>query len=131
MTFEVRFCPGREPEKRIAISATVDAVRFNWIESNFLTLHERFASHYPGVFYLDVYQCPEIESYLGELRWLGEAEYVIRAEPAGSGNMNTTVRVFTDARSFILKQSRPWVAKYPDIAAPWDRALVEGYFYEW
>jgi 5-methylthioribose kinase len=33
-------------------------------------------------------------------------------------------------RSLILKQARPWVEKYPQIAAPWDRALVEGRFYE-
>ncbi len=31
--------------------------------------------------------------------------------------------------SFILKQSRPWVEKYPGVAAPWDRALGEARFY--
>ncbi|MBO0726202.1 MAG: phosphotransferase, partial [Blastocatellia bacterium] len=49
---------------------------------------------------------------------------------AGAGNMNYTLRVRTPARSFILKQARPWVEKYPQIAAPWERALIEGRFYE-
>ena len=43
--------------------------------------------------------------------------------------MNCTVRVRTSAGSFILKQSRPWLEKYPQIAAPFDRALAEGQFY--
>ena len=51
------------------------------------------------------------------------------AEKAGEGNMNCAVRVRTSTGSFILKQSRPWLEKYPQIAAPFDRALVEGRFY--
>ena len=43
--------------------------------------------------------------------------------------MNCTVRVFTSSRTFILKQSRPWLEKYPQIAGPFDRTLVEGRFY--
>ncbi len=39
--------------------------------------------------------------------------------------MNLALRVFTDRRHFILKQSRPWVAKFPDLAAPVERILVE------
>lgn len=44
--------------------------------------------------------------------------------------MNCVLRVRTDRRSFILKQSRPWVEKYSAIAAPWDRTLVEAQFYQ-
>lgn len=39
--------------------------------------------------------------------------------------MNLTLRIFTDRRHFILKQSRPWVAKFPDIPAPVERIHVE------
>ncbi len=44
--------------------------------------------------------------------------------------MNLTLRLKTDTRSFILKQARPWVEKYPHIPAPDSRALVETAFYE-
>ena len=44
--------------------------------------------------------------------------------------MNLTLRIETDRRSFVLKQSRPWVEKYDTIPAPWDRSLFEGRFYE-
>ena len=40
------------------------------------------------------------------------------------------LRVQTAERSFILKQSRPWVEKYPAIPAPEERVLVEAAFYE-
>jgi len=45
-------------------------------------------------------------------------------------NMNCTLRVTTNQRTFILKQSRPWIEKYPHIAAPWERNLIETRFYE-
>ena len=56
-------------------------------------------------------------------------ESVIAAERAGEGNMNCTLRVRTNERTFILKQARPWVEKYPQIEAPDERALVEAAFY--
>jgi len=61
--------------------------------------------------------------------WLMPNEVVETISPAGEGNMNCVLRVVTSRRSFILKQSRPWVEKYPGVAAPWDRALVEARFY--
>jgi 5-methylthioribose kinase len=39
------------------------------------------------------------------------------------------LRVCTNKRSFILKQSRPYVRKYKDVAAPADRIDVEYQFY--
>ena len=48
---------------------------------------------------------------------------------AGEGNMNLALRVITDQRSVIVKQSRPWVEKYPGIAAPEERILSEINFY--
>ena len=44
--------------------------------------------------------------------------------------MNLTLRVDTGQRSFIVKQSRPWVEKYPTISAPQDRVLTEATFYQ-
>ena len=44
--------------------------------------------------------------------------------------MNCTLRVTTNQRSFIIKQARPWVEKYPSIAAPWERAVIEAGFYQ-
>jgi 5-methylthioribose kinase len=52
-------------------------------------------------------------------------------EKAGEGNMNLVLRVVTaQQRRLVLKQGRPWVEKYPHIAAPVERTLVEGRFYE-
>jgi 5-methylthioribose kinase len=39
--------------------------------------------------------------------------------------MNCVLRIET-ARSFIIKQSRGYVEKYPQIAAPAERVLTEG-----
>ena len=44
--------------------------------------------------------------------------------------MNYTLRIRTNFRTFILKQSRPYVEKYPQIPAPAGRAAIEGQFYE-
>jgi 5-methylthioribose kinase len=89
-----------------------------------------FRRDYPGLFFLDAGDQRGLSEYLRERGWLAESEDVLDAERAGEGNMNCTVRVRTATRSFILKQARPWVEKYPQIAAPWDRAVVEGKFYQ-
>lgn len=83
---------------------------------------------YPGSFFLapDV---PSVAAFLSSRGWLNAGEIVQAVDRAGEGNMNCVMRVSTSQRSVILKQSRPWVEKYPNIAAPWDRALVEAHFY--
>jgi 5-methylthioribose kinase len=43
--------------------------------------------------------------------------------------MNYTLRVRTANRSLIVKQARGYVEKYPSIAAPVERATMEGLFY--
>ena len=78
----------------------------------------------PQTFFLDPDDLPSLAGYLG-----ARGATVVGAEKAGEGNMNCTVRVRTSDGSFILKQSRPWLEKYPQIAAPFDRALAEGRFY--
>ncbi|MBX7165209.1 MAG: phosphotransferase [Pirellulales bacterium] len=65
-------------------------------------------------------------------RGLLEPEEQVRAAPrAGEGNMNLTLRVATNRRTLIVKQARPWVEKYDQIAAPWNRFEYELAFYEW
>lgn len=61
--------------------------------------------------------------------WLAAEDEVLSAAPAGEGNMNRTLRLSTGTRSIVLKQSVPFVAKYPEITAPHARDRVEAAFY--
>jgi len=70
-----------------------------------------------------------LEAYLKEKEWLMASETVLSAEKPGEGNMNFTLRIQTNLRSFILKQSRGYVEKYPQVAAPESRAMMEAAFY--
>jgi 5-methylthioribose kinase len=79
--------------------------------------------------YLDKNQLPEIENWLLDHQVIASNEPVISAEKAGEGNMNYTLRVKTTERSLILKQARPYVEKYPTIAAPIERANMEAAFF--
>ncbi len=89
-----------------------------------------FEQRHPGTFYLDKDDVSSIHRYLSAVGWLQPEESVCSANRAGEGNMNYTLRIHTTQRSFVLKQARPWVEKYSHIAAPWDRALTEGRFYQ-
>jgi 5-methylthioribose kinase len=82
------------------------------------------------VYFLNPEDPPALQEYLQRSGVIGQSDYVTSAKKAGEGNMNCTVRVETARQKFIMKQARPWVEKYPQIAAPWDRALVEARFYE-
>jgi 5-methylthioribose kinase len=72
----------------------------------------------------------ETEDYFREKGWLKPEEKVLNFEKAGEGNMNFVGRVKTNSGSFIVKQSRPYVEKYPQVLAPIERILVEKDFYE-
>ncbi len=61
--------------------------------------------------------------------WLLDGEEVQSTAKPGEGNMNVVLRVATNKRSFILKQARPYVQKYPDIPAPLNRIRTEYLFY--
>jgi len=61
--------------------------------------------------------------------WLFAGEQILSVESPGEGNMNVVLRIKTNKRSFVLKQSRPYVQKYKDIKAPKDRIDVEYRFY--
>ncbi|MBC2837816.1 phosphotransferase [Robiginitalea sp. SC105] len=71
----------------------------------------------------------EITAGLTALGWLETGETVREVSLAGEGNMNVVLRLQTDRRSLILKQSRPYVQKYPDIPAPVERIRSEYRFY--
>lgn len=80
--------------------------------------------------HLDITQPHLLEDYLKSKNWLNENEQILSLEKPGEGNMNYTLRVRTHDRTFIVKQARPYVEKYPQIAAPDGRAIIEGQFYE-
>lgn len=96
-----------------------------------MNLKEKFKSIYPGAFFLEPTLTPELIHYLRQRNWITEEEKLISLHKPGEGNMNRVVRVVTNQRTFILKQARPWVQKYPQIAAPIERIEVEARFYEW
>lgn len=79
---------------------------------------------------LDPAQRPELERYLTSLGLLVGDDLPIDVAPAGAGNMNLALRITTATqRSFVVKQGRPWVEKYPPIPAPCERTIVEAAFY--
>jgi len=82
-----------------------------------------------GAFFLDAADPAGVTDYLATQSWLESGELLASVRLAGQGNMNYLVRVRTNFRTFILKQSRPWVEKYSEISAPFDRALSEARFY--
>ncbi|MDH3641004.1 MAG: phosphotransferase [Gammaproteobacteria bacterium] len=71
----------------------------------------------------------EVSAHLRILGWISANESVASLASAGAGNMNRTLRAQVGERSFILKQSVPFVAKYPQIPAPQGRIEVEARFY--
>lgn len=72
----------------------------------------------------------EIQDYLRETGWL-VGEEVMAVSKAGEGNMNVIVRVtLASGKSLILKQSRPYVNKFPSIPAPPERIETEHAFYQ-
>jgi 5-methylthioribose kinase len=71
----------------------------------------------------------ELEIYLKSKGWMEANEVLTKVEKPGEGNMNFTMRVYTShRRTFIVKQSRDYVEKYPTIPAPANRAVTEGRF---
>jgi 5-methylthioribose kinase len=95
-----------------------------------VTLREDAMRAHPGFPWLALDDPAGIQDFLAARGWLRDGERVVGCERAGEGNMNLTVRVHTDDRSVILKQARPWVEKYDDIPAPWERSAFERRFYE-
>ena len=74
---------------------------------------DQFRRDHPDLFYLDAADLGGLEAHLIRLGVLSQGERLVAAAKAGEGNMNCTVRATTDRRSVVVKQSRPWVEKYP------------------
>ncbi|NBV85274.1 MAG: aminoglycoside phosphotransferase [Verrucomicrobia bacterium] len=83
----------------------------------------------PGIFFLDPNEPDKLERYLETNGWLHPSERIEGVKKAGEGNMNCTMRVRTNRRSFVVKQARPWVEKYAQFEAPAERAQYEIGFY--
>lgn len=96
-----------------------------------LALRARFEKEYPGVFFLDADETVALKLYLRRHGWLDQESTIVNAEKPGAGNMNYVLRIQPSggADSFIIKQSRPWVEKYPQIDAPFERIRVEQQYY--
>lgn len=79
---------------------------------------------------LGVDRLDELQRFLHAEGWLPATRRIVQLASAGAGNMNTTLRViFDEGSSLIVKQSLPFVAKYPHILAPDSRILSEVAFY--
>lgn len=72
---------------------------------------------------------PLQENYLRKSGLLPPDEQILEYGKAGEGNMNVVVRMKTETRSIILKQSRPFVNKYPTVPAPLGRIFIEDDYY--
>lgn len=66
---------------------------------------------------------------LQKISFWEKGEIVVSSAPAGDGNMNLVLRVRTNRRSVILKQSKSYVRKYRQIAAPINRIEIEKAYY--
>ncbi|HVP28510.1 MAG TPA: phosphotransferase [Myxococcota bacterium] len=94
-----------------------------------MSLRQEARRAHPDFAWLEPDDAPAVEAWLRARGWLAPNESFVRSERAGEGNMNLVLRIHTTRRSLVVKQARPWVEKYDQIAAPWDRALVEQRFY--
>lgn len=79
---------------------------------------------------LDIGNREAVADVLSRMAILQTGESIERMGIAGPGNMNLVLRVTTSQRTLIVKQSRPWVEKYPAIEAPEDRIFAEIEFYQ-
>src|SRR4051794_38950959 len=83
-----------------------------------------------GPWLLDMTDGAGVERYLAGRGLVAAGDLPITIARAGAGNMNLTIRITTaSGRTFVVKQGRPWVEKYPQIPAPFERTLVEAAFY--
>ena len=94
-----------------------------------MDLKQRFQEAFPSAFFLEK-DITAVNNYLDNQGWLQQKESLISLEKPGEGNMNFVLRAITNQRSFILKQARPWVEKFPQIDAPVERVSVEAQFFQ-
>jgi 5-methylthioribose kinase len=76
-----------------------------------------------------------LPDYLRGLGLLAQGE-VARVEPAGDGNINWVRRVrasrpgLAGDRSFVVKQARPHLERFPEYSAPTERIVCEARYFE-
>jgi len=92
-----------------------------------MELKQQFLITFPNSFFLEN-NTSLVEQYLRKQGWIESTETVLELEKPGEGNMNLVLRVKTNQRSFIIKQARLWVEKFPQIPAPVERVGVEARF---
>ncbi|WP_434036935.1 phosphotransferase [Formosa sp. 4Alg 33] len=81
------------------------------------------------MFILHASEPDNLAHYLKKNDWISKDATLLSLTKAGEGNMNCVLRVTTNTDSFIIKQSRGYVEKYPEIKAPENRVLTEAEFY--
>lgn len=81
------------------------------------------------MFVLNASNLTGLNEYLLNKGWLQQNESVFGITKPGEGNMNCVLRLTTNLGSYIIKQSRSYVEKYPQVAAPKERAKSEAAFY--
>lgn len=82
------------------------------------------------MFQLNANEPQALAQYLKRRKWLLASENIKAISIPGEGNMNYVLRIDTGDRTLIVKQSRAYVEKYPQVAAPVNRAVIEGHFYQ-
>lgn len=94
-------------------------------------LKSRYLASNPDGFYLE----PDIallEKYFLSRGWLDPGDGIKKVEKPGPGNMNAVFRIIPhQALSFVVKQARAWVEKYPTLDAPIERIYVENSYYQY
>lgn len=75
------------------------------------------------------FQDADLPGYLAELGLLSPGE-AAEVERAGDGNINWVRRVRAGARSFIVKQARPALEKFPEYRVSTSRIVCEARWYE-
>jgi 5-methylthioribose kinase len=70
-----------------------------------------------------------LAGHLRGLGLLGRSE-IAHVEPAGDGNINWVRRVRAGDRSFVVKQARGHLERFPEYQAPTERIVCEARYYE-
>ena len=82
-----------------------------------------------SIFMIDLNEHSSLDPLRSLPIWEGN-EMLVKTEPAGESNMNLVLRITTNLRSVILKQSKPFVRKFPQIPAPIERIEIEMCFFQ-
>lgn len=94
-----------------------------------MSYKQDLVQQFPNTFFASIEDLNGLTEYLANTSFLGKDEVLKNITIPGAGNMNVVFRIETNQRSFVLKQSRPWVEKYPNIKAPIERIQTEAEFY--